>query len=77
MVLRLCAIVGNCAFPKDKMRKQDESKKHRNMSTVPQTVGKSGRKKMRNDFHSGFESRVTVGNNNNTNKLTKLGRCDR
>ena len=36
-----------------------------NMSTVPQTVGKSGRKKMRNDFHSGFESRVTVGNNNN------------
>ena len=36
-----------------------------NMSTVPQTVGKSGRQKMRNDFHSGFESRVTVGNNNN------------
>ena len=28
MVLRLCAIVGNCAFPKDKMRKQDESKKY-------------------------------------------------
>ena len=42
------------------------------MSTVPQTVGKSGRQKMRNDFHSGFESRVTVGNNNNTKKVIKI-----
>ena len=41
MVLRLCAIVGNCAFPKDKMRKQDESKKiHRKYEHSASDSGK-------------------------------------
>ena len=40
MLLRLCAIVGNCAFPKDKMRKQDESKKHRKYEESASDSGK-------------------------------------
>ena len=34
------AIVGNCAFPKDKMRKQDESKKHRKYEESASDSGK-------------------------------------